>query len=311
MERIIPLVGNSVKGPLGVVHLPRLWLKALLKSVDLLAEGYLSGGARGFDRRLIEGLGLDSEATFAFLGTLPSYPQFERWVRAHAPNLDPATIERVNAGILAHERPAEISAEVRSTVGLMDDQTRNGVMLNNLDDWHALHARLAAAGVDGGETIVPAVSSESVGPIGAKHLARFWAKALLDSFGRLADGYRSGPARVVYLAGKRTHVEVPRGLDALAMAHYGIDMAAAIGFIKAEWPTYLQFEAWVRSNARDMTAAVIALYNADPQPKPEEKALRELRDAGEEDLSIRRCYLINDLLDWTELHRIVTAQRVA
>ena len=27
MEKIVPLPGLSVKGPLGVAHLPRLWLK--------------------------------------------------------------------------------------------------------------------------------------------------------------------------------------------------------------------------------------------------------------------------------------------
>ena len=60
-----------------------------------------------------------------------------------------------------------------------------------------------------------------------------------------------------------------------------------------------------------MTPALIAFFNADPQPKPEEKALNDLEEAGEEDISIRGCFLINDLLDWMELHRIVTMQRVA
>src|ERR1700733_14253418 len=135
MERIIPLTGSTATGPLGLYHLPRLWVKAVLKAADRLEEGYNSG-YRGFDKRLIDTIGLDAEATFAFLGTLPTYPQFERWVRTNAKDLNDASRERLNTGIAGHQRPAEIAAEVRAAIGLDDGETRGGVMLNNLDDWY-------------------------------------------------------------------------------------------------------------------------------------------------------------------------------
>ena len=40
MNTLIPLISSGVSGPLGVLHLPRLWLKASLEARGLLANGY-------------------------------------------------------------------------------------------------------------------------------------------------------------------------------------------------------------------------------------------------------------------------------
>jgi hypothetical protein len=45
---IVPLISSGVAGPLGVLHLPRLWLKASLEARGLLAPGYPGIGA-GYD----------------------------------------------------------------------------------------------------------------------------------------------------------------------------------------------------------------------------------------------------------------------
>ena len=49
----IPLAGSMVPGPLGLVHLPRMWQKALLFNLGVLPEDYLFG--RAFDAVMMEG----------------------------------------------------------------------------------------------------------------------------------------------------------------------------------------------------------------------------------------------------------------
>ena len=56
MDRYVPLIGTAATGPLGVAHLPRLWLKMLLASQGKLVEGYRAGQG-GFDGLLLEFLG--------------------------------------------------------------------------------------------------------------------------------------------------------------------------------------------------------------------------------------------------------------
>ena len=40
MAKIVPLISSGVAGPLGVLHLPRLWLKCSLEARGKLADGY-------------------------------------------------------------------------------------------------------------------------------------------------------------------------------------------------------------------------------------------------------------------------------
>ena len=47
-EPIVPVLSSSVMGPLGVKHLPRLWLKILLHACGRLPDGYRHG-VGGFD----------------------------------------------------------------------------------------------------------------------------------------------------------------------------------------------------------------------------------------------------------------------
>ena len=48
MDTQVPMISTSTTGSLGVVHLPRLWLKMRLAAKDKLAEGYRAGEG-GFD----------------------------------------------------------------------------------------------------------------------------------------------------------------------------------------------------------------------------------------------------------------------
>src|SRR4028119_1895925 len=99
MDKIVPLISSGTAGPLGVLHLPRLWLKALLGATGKLADGYKDIGP-GYDHMVLQGLGIDPDAARAFIREQkPSYPAFEAWVKSRpGVNLSPANIFRVNAG---------------------------------------------------------------------------------------------------------------------------------------------------------------------------------------------------------------------
>ena len=80
MAKMIPLIGSSEAGPLGAIHLPRLWLKVSLSANDALNDEYDECGA-GFDQMVLDGLGLDRDGALDYIKTnQPTYPQFEQWV---------------------------------------------------------------------------------------------------------------------------------------------------------------------------------------------------------------------------------------
>jgi hypothetical protein len=139
----VPLISSSVKGPLGVVHLPRLWLKLLLKDHETLAEGW-GYGHRGFDLRLSEMLGIDREAMIGFVASAkPDYLTFEKWVAANATNLSPETIAAFNASVLGQAMPDPRKAEWQARFAI-DPAYDGAVALNDLDDWACFHDRFTA-----------------------------------------------------------------------------------------------------------------------------------------------------------------------
>src|ERR1700753_2200331 len=75
MEKIIPVISSGTEGPLGVKHLPRLWLKTLLGAAGRLPKGY-KDIRPGFDYMVLEGLGInpDSARDFIFKTSLPISP---------------------------------------------------------------------------------------------------------------------------------------------------------------------------------------------------------------------------------------------
>ena len=138
----VPLISSSLAGPLGVVHLPRLWLKASLAARGRLAEGYREATGR-LDQMVIDGLGLQRETFLAFIrDEHPSYVQLEVWIRRQpSAKLDPASITKLNESILGF-RPEDAKRQaILSAVGLPEDDAlpRDAVNLNNLDDWAAFH----------------------------------------------------------------------------------------------------------------------------------------------------------------------------
>ena len=142
MNTIVPLISSGVAGPLGVLHLPRLWLKVSLEQRGKLAPGY-PGVGKGYDQMVIDALGLNKEGVVDYIKTQkPTYPQFENWVRQQpGAKLDKGTIEKLNASIRGYIHDDATRKSVCGANAIPDDANapRDAVNLNNLDDWKEFH----------------------------------------------------------------------------------------------------------------------------------------------------------------------------
>lgn len=134
MSKIVPLISSGTAGPLGVLHLPRLWLKVSLESCGKLADGY-PGAGQGYDQMVIDGLGLDREKTLNYIKSeKPTYTQFEAWVKANGTKVDAASIQALNSAITGYNHDEATRSGILSASGLQDGP-KDAVNLNNLDDW--------------------------------------------------------------------------------------------------------------------------------------------------------------------------------
>jgi hypothetical protein len=145
MATHIPLISTRSKGPLGLAHLPRLWLKMRLAAKGVLADGYRAGEG-GFDGALLSALGIDSAAAAAFIAeSQPNYLAFEAWVKQQAQpeSLTPAAIDQINERILTFPKPEPGRTEMLDMLGLpKSDAVWLGTDLNDLDDWQSFHLEL-------------------------------------------------------------------------------------------------------------------------------------------------------------------------
>jgi hypothetical protein len=146
MQKIVPLITSGIAGPLGVYHLPRLWLKVSLDSKGLLADGYPAIGT-GFDQMVLDGLGLNrDQVTEHIKAKHPSYPEFEAWVQAQpGAKLDTESVKKLNAAILSYHHSSEDRAGILSGCSLKDEgKILDAVRLNELDDWQEFHRAFLA-----------------------------------------------------------------------------------------------------------------------------------------------------------------------
>lgn len=144
MAGIVPLISSGVSGPLGVLHLPRLWSKVILGAKGKLADGYDQCGM-GYDQMVLDGLGLDRDATIKYLSdNIPTYPEFEKWIlEQKGGSLDAGAVAKLNSAIQGYHHTDETRKEILDEAGISDDGTiLDAVNLNNLDDWTAFHAGL-------------------------------------------------------------------------------------------------------------------------------------------------------------------------
>jgi hypothetical protein len=110
-DTYVPLISSGTAGPLGVLHLPRLWQKVSLEAAGKLASGY-PGIGRGFDAMTCAALGLDEQA-----------------------------VEKHNASVRGYNHDDDTRKGVLGSCGIADDAAapKDAVNLNNLDDWYEFH----------------------------------------------------------------------------------------------------------------------------------------------------------------------------
>ena len=142
MSTHVPLISSGVAGPLGVLHLPRLWLKVSLEARGKLAPGY-PGIGKGYDMMTCNALGLNPDAVKKFINeSKPTYPQFEAWVKKQpGVKLDKATLYRHNQSILGYCHDDATRKGILGASGVPDDGSVHpgAVDLNNMDDWYEFY----------------------------------------------------------------------------------------------------------------------------------------------------------------------------
>ncbi|MFI5356625.1 MAG: DUF5069 domain-containing protein [Opitutales bacterium] len=142
MATFIPLISSGTVGPLGVLHLPRLWLKVSLEARGKLDKRY-PGVGKGYDQMTINALGLKTDAVVNFIKSKhPTYPQFEAWIKAQpGVKLDQAAISAHNAAVRGYIHDDATRKGILANNGLPDDASavKDAVRLNDLDSWQELH----------------------------------------------------------------------------------------------------------------------------------------------------------------------------
>lgn len=135
--------------------------------------------------------------------------------------------------------------------------------------------------------IVPAISSGTAGPLGAKHLPRLWLKLSLGAAGALPDGYD----------------ECGTGFDALTLSSLGLDRQKTIDFVRQKKPTYMQFEEWVVANGKanketiEKLNAAITGYNHGDDLASGMRGRSNIKDG-----SIKDAVTLNTIEDLDEIH---------
>jgi hypothetical protein len=135
LQRVVPLISSDTAGPLGAIHLPRLWTKLTLSGTGLLPEDYDECGA-GFDQMTLTALGLDRQKTIDFVKTSkPTYMQFEEWVIGqNGGSISQDRIEKHNAAIRGYNHPDALAAQMRAAAGIKDSSIKDAVTLNSIED---------------------------------------------------------------------------------------------------------------------------------------------------------------------------------
>ncbi|MBV8170994.1 MAG: DUF5069 domain-containing protein [Candidatus Eremiobacteraeota bacterium] len=137
--QVVPIISSGTAGPLGAIHLPRMWAKLTLDAAGKLPADYDACGS-GFDQLTIDDLGLKREAVIEYIKTKrPTYVEFEEWVVANG-KTDPETIRQHNEKVRNYKHGDDTVKEIRGATGLKRDDIRDAVTLNTLEDLHTLHS---------------------------------------------------------------------------------------------------------------------------------------------------------------------------
>jgi len=143
MSDIIPTITSGIAGPLGVLHLPRLWQKASLDAVGKLHSDYPAAGA-GFDQMTLDALGINRENFLDYIkASKPSYTQLEQWVLDQKGGaLDNAAVDKHNDAVVGYNHTDDTREAILKAVGIADNGAiLDAVNLNNLEDWQDFYAQ--------------------------------------------------------------------------------------------------------------------------------------------------------------------------
>ncbi len=140
LQRVVPITSSSTAGPLGAIHLPRLWLKLTLAAAGLLPESYDECG-KGFDQMTLDALGLDRQKTIDFVrNNKPKYIAFEEWVVAqNGGSISKDRVDKHNAAVRGYNHSDELASKMRASSGIKDASIKDAVTLNTIEDLDDVH----------------------------------------------------------------------------------------------------------------------------------------------------------------------------
>lgn len=138
--KTVPLISSDTAGPLGAIHLPRLWAKLTLASNGRLAEGYDECGP-GFDQMTLNNLNLNRDQTIAYIrDNGPTYMQFEKWVvDQNGGNIDEDTVRKHNEAVRGYCHDDDKAKDMRESSGIPHEHITDAVTLNTIEDLDELH----------------------------------------------------------------------------------------------------------------------------------------------------------------------------
>lgn len=143
LQRVVPLISSDTAGPLGAIHLPRLWTKLTLSAAGVLPDGYDECGA-GFDQMTLSAFGLDRAKTMEFIkNSHPKYMEFEEWVIAqNGGSISQDKIRKHNEAIRGYNHSDDLGATMRASSGIKDASVKDAVTLNTIEDLDEVHSQV-------------------------------------------------------------------------------------------------------------------------------------------------------------------------
>ncbi|HEY5340400.1 MAG TPA: hypothetical protein VIK27_05180 [Candidatus Aquilonibacter sp.] len=143
LQNVVPLISSDTAGPLGAIHLPRLWTKLTLSAAGVLPASYDECGA-GFDQMTLDALGLDRQKTIDFVkNNHPKYIAFEEWVLAqNGGSISPDRIKKHNDAVRGYHHSDELGAKMRASAGIKSASVKDAVTLNTIEDLDDVHAQV-------------------------------------------------------------------------------------------------------------------------------------------------------------------------
>lgn len=143
LQHVVPMISSDTAGPLGAIHLPRLWTKLTLSAAGVLPQSYDECGA-GFDQMTLTALGLDRQKTMEYIKSArPTYMQFEEWVIGqNGGSISTERIAKHNAAIRGYHHSDDTAAKMRGASGIKDSSVMDAVTLNTIEDLDDVHAQM-------------------------------------------------------------------------------------------------------------------------------------------------------------------------